>query len=64
MRFRLEMDCDNAAFGEEADSTLGDAVPEIVRILGRVMKGLEAGADSGSIMDVNGNKVGTWEIEE
>lgn len=54
MRFRMEFDCDNAAFeGEErADETS--------RILRTIMGKVGAGQTEGPCIDTNGNKVGSW----
>lgn len=45
---------DNAAFQD------GNKQAEVARILRKVAEKVEAGEDSGSCMDINGNKVGTW----
>ncbi len=52
MRFTCEIKMDNAAFHEVPD--------ELARIL-HVLAG-RVRDDSGVIMDVNGNRVGTWEL--
>lgn len=60
--FKLEIKTGGSAFcdpftGEE--DGVAEAA-EIRRILERVSCELENGATSGSVMDVNGNKVGNW----
>lgn len=60
--FKCEIKTGGAAFcdpftGEEDDAM--EAV-EIRRLLAKVSYELEHGAASGIIMDVNGNKVGSW----
>lgn len=63
MRFTLEIESDGAALSEEGRGH------ELARILhavaDRVAESAEAGeADSGILRDVNGNRVGWWELEE
>lgn len=60
--FKLEISTDGAAFrdsfsGEEDE--MMEAV-EIKSLLARVSYELEHGRKSGVIMDINGNKVGSW----
>jgi len=60
--FSMEFKTGGAAFcdpntGEEDDFT---ECAEINRILGKVQNELAHGATSGSIMDLNGNKIGSW----
>lgn len=62
MKFTLEIECDNEAFGE----TNEDRCEEIARILRRVAERLQtnvygAGAVRG-VVDANGNTVGDWSI--
>lgn len=57
--FKLEIDAtDNDAFAD------GNRATEIVRILRRVAKLIEAGRTEGKIQDVNGNTVGSFYLEE
>ena len=56
MEFKLNFNMDNAAF----DFAEG----EIVRILRQVEERLNVGRDSATIMDINGNVIGHWEIED
>lgn len=55
--FILNINTDNAAFE-------GDASYEIVRILSDVADSVQSGYTSGICRDINGNKVGTWEVSE
>jgi hypothetical protein len=55
MEFSIEIDCDNAAFD-------GDPVDEIVRILNVVKGKLRSGHHDGSLVDENGNTVGSFEL--
>lgn len=65
--FRLSIDCDNAAFRDDADDgDHNDAMrQEVARILTHCARYLRPGdATTGKLYDANGNKVGAWEIEE
>ncbi|HEV2530938.1 hypothetical protein [Phenylobacterium sp.] len=53
--FRLEIDTHNAAFDDGAAS-------EVARILRQVAKRIEAGELEGEPWDVNGNRVGAFEL--
>jgi hypothetical protein len=59
MEFRLTITTDNAAFEH-------DPSREVSRILADVAKKIDArwfqDPDSGALRDVNGNKVGEWEV--
>lgn len=57
MKFTLSFDMDNAAF--EGDN----AGTEAARILRQVAAGVENGATEGKARDLNGNTVGSWEVE-
>jgi hypothetical protein len=50
----------NAAFGEEDDT--GILENECAHILRDIAEQAEMGANSGAIMDSNGNKVGRWDL--
>lgn len=60
--FRMEIETGGAAFknpeaGGEDKAFEGN---EISRIMRKVVAELRKGKESGSIMDLNGNKVGYW----
>lgn len=61
--FKLTIDTGNAAFhdeyGDEAMDKYCEA-EEISRILRVVIDRLEYGCVSGTVLDINGNKVGEW----
>lgn len=62
-QFRLHINCDNAAFCDDAEPTIKSAAPEIVRILRAVADRIEQGERYGvprKILDINGNVVGTF----
>ncbi len=67
--FKLEIKTGGAAFRDDSRTDRnGNAIldpegTEIRRILKDVARKLEAGYDSGSVMDLNGNKVGIWKYE-
>jgi hypothetical protein len=56
--FTMKFDTGNAAFADE------DMNFEVARILKKVTEQVEEGKTSGSIIDICGNKVGSWEIKE
>ena len=55
--FRLKIDSENAALVGPT------ATMEIERILNKVRGQVATGHESGIIMDVNGNRVGSWDLE-
>ena len=64
--FKCEIETGNAAFcdpytGEENNM---DEALELKRILKEICEKLEYGETSGTIMDINGNKVGKWSRQE
>lgn len=67
--FRLEVKTGGAAFRDESrtdrhgESVLDPCAVEVRRILLDVSRKLDAGYTDGSVMDVNGNKVGHWSYE-
>ena len=54
--FKIEIETGNAAFD------YGDKGHEIARILRDIADKVENGAESGVARDINGNKVGTFEV--
>jgi hypothetical protein len=61
MKFKLEIDCDNDAFGGSpamATIELGRILEEIARKLDR------EGQTKGYAWDCNGNRVGAWSLDE
>lgn len=64
--FKLEFATSNAAFGDERDPEYVqtvDKLREINRIMQNVTKQIAMGNTYGSIMDVNGNKIGKWSLD-
>ena len=57
--FSVNVETDNAAFGDREPEP---ACAECARIVRIIAGELDAGRLSGSIRDVNGNRVGTWEL--
>ena len=66
MKLVLEMDLNNAAYREYAEyPNEGELETTVVaNDLRNVAEKIELGYKSGNIIDYNGNKVGTWKIEE
>lgn len=63
--FKMEIKTGGAAFrdpftGEESDF---DEEREVAKLLEHVKHEVHNGNRYGSIMDVNGNKVGTWKLD-
>ena len=64
--FKLEFTTSNAAFGDERDPEYVqrvDKLREVNRIMQNVIKEIAYGKTDGSIMDVNGNKIGKWSLD-
>lgn len=55
MKFNLEIQCDNASFGEDAE----ERGIEVASILRDAADHLEGGAQELPLFDINGNRVGT-----
>lgn len=56
---KIEFTTENAAFDEECGGSLEY---ETIRILGEICEKIEIGYTEGSIIDINGNKVGYWKL--
>ncbi len=61
--FSLEIRTGGSAYRDE-DGNLDTTNYELIRNLAEISRKLENGCTSGVVMDVNGNKVGKWSIEE
>lgn len=63
--FKMEFKTGNAAFYDPytGEPSKFYSSIEVKRILLEIAEKIEAGHDSGSIMDINGNKIGTWFFE-
>ena len=61
--FKLEIKTGGAAFRDENDN-LDPWNAELFRILDDVKDKLNNGKTEGNIMDINGNKVGSWRLED
>lgn len=55
--FTLEFETENEAFTDDPQA-------EIVRILQNLVRRIEHGEEGGAIMDVNGNKVGSFCVND
>jgi hypothetical protein len=59
-RFKLEMNCDNAAFSDDAPF---DEIGRIIADLARRFESLPHEWNSGGVLhDINGNAVGRWSL--
>lgn len=59
---KIEIKTGGAAYRDENDE-LDRSAYELRRNLKEIMEKLEYGCQSGYIMDINGNKVGEWSLE-
>ena len=62
---KIQFSTEGAAFKDEyADEATNyiNTRDEVIRILRRIVTNIEYGHDHGSIMDINGNKIGEWSI--
>ena len=62
---KIQFSTEGAAFKDEYESeTMNDIYKrqEVVRILNKIASFVESGISYGSIMDINGNKIGNWEL--
>lgn len=64
MMFKLEFLTSGAAF-EDPDGTNTELYRnlEVERILNRICTEVAFGKDSGTIMDFNGNRIGSWSLD-
>lgn len=59
----IQFGTNSAAFcGNNGEQNFWDRTNEIARILRKITRRIESGYDHGAIMDMNGNKVGTWSL--
>ena len=58
MMFTLQFTTDNEAFSD------GNAQSEIARILHKVAEQVKQGSEGGRIMDINGNSVGDFGVND
>lgn len=59
MKFRLEIDCDSAAFGDDD----GHRAAELARILAHLVANWCGAMNAGTLRDANGNRVGFARFE-
>ncbi len=52
----------NFTMSVKCDSTTENVQEEMIRILERVTGRIAAGKDEGSVSDINGNKLGKWDL--
>jgi hypothetical protein len=53
----IKIDSENEAFSD------GNAGAEIARLLRKTADKIEAGCAGGCLMDINGNRVGSWDCD-
>ena len=62
---KIKFSTDGAAFHDEYEDYLtNESIKEheVIRILKNIIDDIEIGCDCGSIMDINGNKIGEWSL--
>ena len=62
---KIQFSTSGSAFRSEYEDDLGNDITtreECMRILNRILNDVAMGKDHGPIMDINGNKIGTWEL--
>lgn len=67
MKLKIEIESENAAFGPDAQGQMVEAINATMRAcqrIGEQCAGIEPGiVHSGPVLDINGNRVGFWEVE-
>lgn len=59
--FEVKINTGNAAFHDYNEEYDNYAMrTEVIRILQKVIHSIDAGYNEGSCIDINGNKVGSW----
>lgn len=62
---KIEFSTDGAAFYDEYEdfiTNISIKEREVVRILKNIINDIKIGCDCGSILDINGNKIGEWSL--
>ena len=62
---KIEFSTSGAAFQSEYENDVSNDLckrEEVIRILKRIIAYIDSGNDHGSIMDINGNKIGEWSL--
>jgi hypothetical protein len=62
---KIQFSTNGAAFGSEYEDEATNDIytrEEVVRILKKITAQIEDGEEWGSIMDINGNKIGEWSL--
>lgn len=60
---KINIKTGGSAFHEEGEKVDEYGRIELIRILQKIENEIEDGYDKHYIMDINGNKVGEWELE-
>ena len=60
----IKIDTGNVAYRDDVSGELDFSNTEIIKNLQDVIRKLEDGITSGTIIDTNGNKTGTWKLED
>ena len=60
---KIEIKTGNAAYSDDGDTLTMEGRYELQRNLMDISRKLTNGYNEGVVMDINGNKVGTWSVE-
>ena len=63
-KFTIEIKCDGAAFFDDSTGEYWEPSYEVSRILRDIAYKVDEGYTSDSIMDINGNRVGSFEFSK
>lgn len=62
---KIQFSTGTAAFRDEYETASVNSIyrgQEVARILEQIIRQVEDGRENGSIFDINGNKIGKWEL--
>lgn len=62
---KIQFNTGGSAFGSEYETDEANSIykgQEIIRILQEIIRQVEDGREDGSVFDINGNKIGKWEL--
>lgn len=62
---KIEFSTDNAAFKDDSASDMANDLctrEQVIRILQKIIRDIDYDYNNGSIMDINGNKIGEWSL--
>lgn len=60
---KIEIKTGNAAYSDDGENITDEGRIELCRNLDDIKNKIEDGYDRGYVIDINGNKVGEWDLE-